>query len=106
MTALAAAHIDLPGVVAAATSRVAGRAWSAQDGVGDPAGGGVTIAMAAGKAFSFCYAEHPEMLRAAGAVELLPCPEGCSPTPTNSEIAEVPPAEISVSAADCDADRG
>ncbi len=67
MTALAAAHIDLPGVVAAATSRVAGRAWSAQDGVGDPAGGGVTIAMAAGKAFSFCYAEHPEMLRAAGA---------------------------------------
>ena len=41
--------------------------WSAEDAVGDRTARRVTVALAAGKAFSFCYAEHPELLRAAGA---------------------------------------
>lgn len=34
-----------------------------------------------------------ELLRAAGAVELLPCPEGCSPTPTNKTPSTVATGE-------------
>ena len=54
-----------------------------QNGVGGPTGGGVTVAMAAGKAFSFCYAEHPELLRAAGAdvVEFDPLTDRCRRAP-------------------------
>ena len=57
------------------------RAVERQNAVGGPAGGGVTVALAAGKAFSFCYAEHPEMLRAAGAdvVEFDPLTEPLPP---------------------------
>jgi cobyrinic acid a,c-diamide synthase len=67
MTSLVGAHVDLSGVVAAAGGRVVAEPWNAQDAVGDPPAARVTVALAAGKAFSFCYAEHPELLRAAGA---------------------------------------
>ena len=67
MTSLVAAHIDLSGVVAAAGGRVAAEPWSPENAVGGRTAGSVTVALAAGKAFSFCYAEHPELLRAAGA---------------------------------------
>ncbi|HZA11350.1 cobyrinate a,c-diamide synthase [Mycobacterium sp.] len=67
MTALVARHLDLPAVIAAARSRVVAEPWDPIGAVGGPAARGVTVAMAAGKAFSFGYAEHPELLRAAGA---------------------------------------
>jgi cobyrinic acid a,c-diamide synthase len=67
MTALVAQHVDLSAVVAAAGGRVVVEPWSAERAVGGRAEGRATVALAAGKAFSFCYAEHPELLRAAGA---------------------------------------
>jgi len=58
-------------VVAAAAGRVIGPAWDPAAAVGEAAASHArvapTIAKAAGKAFSFGYAEHAELLRAAGA---------------------------------------
>ena len=84
MTSLVAAHVDLPGVVAAAGGRVAAQPWSAENAVGDRTAERVTVALAAGKAFSFSYAEHPELLRAAGAdvVEFDPLTEQLPPGTT------------------------
>ncbi|OCB57533.1 cobyrinic acid a,c-diamide synthase [Mycobacterium malmoense] len=66
MTDLVAGHVDLPAVAAVAASRP-GPVWDPATAVGETAGGRATVAMAAGKAFSFAYAEHVELLRAAGA---------------------------------------
>ncbi|MFE5287482.1 cobyrinate a,c-diamide synthase [Nocardia sp. NPDC056611] len=66
MTDLVAAHIDLAAVAALAASDVRGRAW-------DPAAevtvqeSGPVVAIAGGPAFTFGYAEHRELLTAAGA---------------------------------------
>jgi cobyrinic acid a,c-diamide synthase len=65
MTVLVGRHVDLAGVAAVAASRVADGPWD--PGVAEPAAQSVTVAMAAGKAFSFGYPEHGELLRAAGA---------------------------------------
>jgi cobyrinic acid a,c-diamide synthase len=67
MTSLVSRHVDLPGVVAAAGGYVAAEGWSAENAVGGRTTGQITVALAAGKAFSFGYAEHRELLRAAGA---------------------------------------
>lgn len=67
MTALVARHVDLPAVVALAGSQVSAPAWAPEDVVGQPTDTRPVVAVAAGKAFSFGYAEHPELLRAAGA---------------------------------------
>lgn len=71
MTALIARHVDLPAVVAAARSHVDDVPWDPQAAVGGCNGGSpgrrVTVALAAGAAFSFGYAEHTELLQAAGA---------------------------------------
>jgi cobyrinic acid a,c-diamide synthase len=67
MTTLVARHVDLAAVVAAATSCVADPPWDPARAVGERVGGAPTVAMAAGKAFSFGYTEHAELLRAAGA---------------------------------------
>lgn len=67
MTELVARHVDLAALVGLAASRVAAPSWSPEDAVGEPVGGAPVVAMAAGRAFSFGYAEHPELLRAAGA---------------------------------------
>jgi cobyrinic acid a,c-diamide synthase len=66
MTALVARHVDLAAVVNAAGSRVVDPPW--EPSVHGPAADGVIVALAAGKAFSFAYPEHAELLRAAGAV--------------------------------------
>jgi cobyrinic acid a,c-diamide synthase len=66
MTELIASHVDLAAVVAAADSRVTDAAW--EPAVAEHAADGVVVALAAGKAFSFGYPEHAELLRAAGAV--------------------------------------
>ncbi len=65
MTALVARHVDLHAVAGAATSRVAQPPWTPH--LGAPAAEPVTVALAAGRAFTFGYAEHGELLRAAGA---------------------------------------
>jgi cobyrinic acid a,c-diamide synthase len=65
MTDLVGRHADLDGIVAAAASRVADEPWD--PAVAAPEAADVTVAMAAGKAFSFGYTEHGELLRAAGA---------------------------------------
>lgn len=67
MTALVARHVDLAAVVASARCRQAGRPWDPAAEVGQAPRGRATVAMASGKAFSFGYAEHAELLRAAGA---------------------------------------
>jgi cobyrinic acid a,c-diamide synthase len=94
MTELVGGAVDVEALVAAADIGPAGRSgpvWSADDEVGEPASGAAeakdqrpVIAVAAGAAFTFGYAEHGEMLRAAGAdvvtfdpvVDLLP--DGCT----------------------------
>lgn len=67
MTALIARHVDLAAVMAVARSQNTSAPWDPVAAVGETAGGRTTVAMAAGKAFSFGYAEHAELLRAAGA---------------------------------------
>ncbi|BBZ17288.1 cobyrinate a,c-diamide synthase [Mycolicibacterium gadium] len=72
-------HVDLAAITEIAASRVADEPW-------DPAAGGpvtedVTVALAAGKAFSFGYAEHRELLLGTGAdvVEFDPLTEPLPP---------------------------
>ncbi|OBK78889.1 cobyrinate a,c-diamide synthase [Mycobacterium sp. 1274761.0] len=67
MTSLAAAHMNLDGVLAAAGGRVSAVPWQPDSAVGGRTETRVTVALATGKAFSFGYAEHPELLAAAGA---------------------------------------
>ncbi|WP_077098467.1 cobyrinate a,c-diamide synthase [Mycobacterium terramassiliense] len=66
MTTLVARHVDLAAVVAAARCGSADRPWDPAAAVGEASGARATVAMASGKAFSFGYAEHAELLRAAG----------------------------------------
>jgi cobyrinic acid a,c-diamide synthase len=87
MTALVGRHVDLAAIAATAASRVIDAPW-------DPAGaapvaGDVTVALAAGKAFSFGYTEHAELLRAAGAdvVEFDPLTE---PLPAHTAALVLP----------------
>jgi cobyrinic acid a,c-diamide synthase len=65
MTELVGRHVDVAGIAAAAVSRVTDEPWD--PAVAAPTTANVTVALAAGKAFSFGYAEHGELLRAAGA---------------------------------------
>ena len=67
MTELVAAHVDFAGVASVAASTVTDAPWNPAAGLDGTAIGPVTVAMAAGKAFTFGYAEHAEMLQAAGA---------------------------------------
>src|SRR6202022_700004 len=67
MTGLVAAHVDLAGVESVAAGTVTDAPWDPAEGLDDTAIGRVTVAMAAGKASTFGYAEHVEMLQAAGA---------------------------------------
>jgi cobyrinic acid a,c-diamide synthase len=64
MTDLISGHVDLAGLAAVGASGVTAAPWEpAVASVRTP----VTVAIAAGKAFTFAYAEHVEMLQAAGA---------------------------------------
>jgi cobyrinic acid a,c-diamide synthase len=65
MIELVGRHVDLVGITAAAASRVTDEPWD--PAAAEPAAKNVTVALAAGKAFTFGYAEHAEMLHAAGA---------------------------------------
>ena len=65
MTALVGRHVDLVGIAALGASRVMADPWDAEEVT--PVGGSATVALASGRAFSFGYAEHREVLAAAGA---------------------------------------
>ncbi|MGV0716688.1 cobyrinate a,c-diamide synthase [Mycolicibacterium sp. XJ662] len=65
MVALVARHVDLAALTAVAGSHVSAAPWD--PAAAAPAADHVTVALAAGKAFSFGYAEHRELLCAAGA---------------------------------------
>lgn len=67
MTALVARHVDLAAVAAMAAARVGSPEWSPADAIGEPVPGDPVVAVAAGPAFTFGYAERDELLRAAGA---------------------------------------
>lgn len=67
MTNVVARHVDLTAVFTVACSRAADPPWDPVAAVGETPGRHAIVAMAAGKAFSFGYAEHGELLRAAGA---------------------------------------
>lgn len=68
MTALVARHVDLAAVVAVARGPAAEEPWDPATAVGaGRRGERATVAVAAGKAFSFGYVEHAELLAAAGA---------------------------------------
>lgn len=83
MTDLVARHVDLAAVAALAGSAAPGAMWSPEQALGESLGetlgeclgepSGVSVAdrpvvaVAAGKAFTFGYTEHDELLRAAGA---------------------------------------
>jgi cobyrinic acid a,c-diamide synthase len=66
MAELVAAHVDRDGVAARAAPLPAGPVWSPADAVGERAGSPV-VAVLGGRAFTFGYAEHVELLAAAGA---------------------------------------
>ena len=66
MIELVGRHVDLVAVSPrSAASRVTDEPWD--PAVAAPTAADVTVALAAGKAFSFGYTEHGELLRAAGA---------------------------------------
>jgi cobyrinic acid a,c-diamide synthase len=70
MTALVARHVDLAAVVAACVIRAADAPWNPAAAIGKNTAettAHATVAMAAGKAFTFAYTEHAELLIAAGA---------------------------------------
>ncbi|MET8800504.1 cobyrinate a,c-diamide synthase [Nocardia sp. NPDC004568] len=71
MTDLAARHIDLAAAAALAVAPESGPSWDAGREIADdgamPAGPDPVIAVAGGPAFTFGYAEHRELLTAAGA---------------------------------------
>lgn len=60
-------HVDVAALAACAASRVDAQPWDPQEAVGSPVTRPVTVALAAGAVFSFGYAEHRELLAAAGA---------------------------------------
>ncbi|WP_204815163.1 cobyrinate a,c-diamide synthase [Mycobacterium riyadhense] len=67
MTALVARHVDLAAVCKAGSRPAADQPWDPATAIAERPGRGVTVALAAGKAFTFGYTEYAELLRAAGA---------------------------------------
>jgi cobyrinic acid a,c-diamide synthase len=67
MAELAARHLDLDAILAAAAPVAAAAAWDPSAEVGGPVPGRPVVAVAGGAAFTFGYAEHAELLTAAGA---------------------------------------
>jgi cobyrinic acid a,c-diamide synthase len=90
MTAVVARHVDVGAVLAAGGTRVAEPAWDPTAAVARTvADRSVTVALAAGKAFSFGYAEHAELLQAAGA-EVVEFDPRIDPLPAGSAAVVLP----------------
>jgi len=97
---LVARHVDLAAVVALADARPAGEPWR-PDSAGPVVPGRPVVALAAGRAFTFCYAEHTELLTAAGA-QVAPFDPLTEPLPDGTAAVVLPggfpeqyPAELS-----------
>jgi cobyrinic acid a,c-diamide synthase len=103
MAGLITRHVDIAALAALAGARVGPGVWR-PGAVGEPVAGSPVVAVAAGKAFTFCYAEHTEMLRAAGAqvVEFdplaQPLPHDASALLLPGGFPEQYPAELSANA--------
>jgi cobyrinic acid a,c-diamide synthase len=101
MTTLVARHVDIAAVGALAAADVPAAPWDPVAAVGGPVNGRPVVAIAAGRAFSFSYAEHNELLRAAGAdlVEFDPTseqlPDGTAALVLPGGFPEQYPAELS-----------
>ncbi|MCV7227363.1 cobyrinate a,c-diamide synthase [Mycolicibacterium komossense] len=101
MTTLVARHVDIAAVAALAAATVPDAPWDPVAAVGGPVDSHPLVAIAAGRAFSFSYAEHNELLRAAGAdvVEFdpmsEPLPEGTSALVLPGGFPEQYPGELS-----------
>jgi cobyrinic acid a,c-diamide synthase len=67
MTALIACHVDVGAVFGLARTRVSDPPWDPSAAIGTVERTPVTVALAGGKAFTFGYPEHAELVRAAGA---------------------------------------
>ncbi|MDZ4270596.1 MAG: cobyrinate a,c-diamide synthase, partial [Mycobacterium sp.] len=87
MTELVARHVDLDALAAAAASHVTDEPWTPQQS--EPLAEPVTVALAAGKAFSFGYTEHGELLRAAGA-DVVDFDPLCDPLPPGASALVLP----------------
>lgn len=105
MTDLVARHVDLEAVRRLAASLIRVQPWSPADAVGDAVPGRPVVAVAAGRAFSFGYAEHAELLRAAGA-DIAEFDPLADPLPPGAAAAVLPggfpeqyPAELSANTA-------
>ncbi|CAN5306467.1 cobyrinate a,c-diamide synthase [soil metagenome] len=104
MTTLVAQHVDIAAVAALASASVTDAPWDPVTAVGGPVDGRPVVAIAAGRAFSFSYAEHNELLRAAGAdvVEFdpmsEPLPEGTAALVLPGGFPEQYPGELSANA--------
>jgi cobyrinic acid a,c-diamide synthase len=87
MATLVARHVDSAAVAAVASSFVPAESWT--PAVAAPVAGGVTVALAAGRAFTFGYPEHNELLVAAGAevVEFDPLTD---PLPPDTDALVIP----------------
>jgi cobyrinic acid a,c-diamide synthase len=101
MTELIARHVDTGALAALAGTTVTADPWCPADAVGDGPPVGPVVAVAAGRAFSFCYTEHTELLTAAGAqVEAFdpltdPLPIGTAALVLPGGFPEQYPAELS-----------
>lgn len=87
MTELVARHVDLGAIVAVAASRVADQPWTPAQFPSLPEP--VPVALAAGKAFTFGYAEHRELLCAAGA-DVVDFDPLCDPLPPSAAALVLP----------------
>lgn len=67
MAEVVAEHVDLGAVLRLASPLPTGPVWEPAAEVGPPVPGAPVVAVAGGPAFTFGYAEHTELLRAAGA---------------------------------------
>lgn len=104
MTTLVARHVDIAAVAGLAGAHVTAEPWDPVTEVGEPADSRPMLALAGGRAFSFSYAEHTELLRAAGAdvVEFDPLtetlPDGTAGLLLPGGFPEQYPAELSANA--------
>lgn len=86
MTELVARHVDLAAVTAVAAGGVADAPWTPAQFAPGPS---ATVALAAGRAFTFGYAEHREILCAAGA-EVVEFDPLCDPLPVRTSALVLP----------------
>lgn len=85
MTELVARHVDIEAVARSAGIGAPGEPWD--PGI-EPAGS-ATVALAAGKAFSFGYTEHTELLRYSGA-QVAPFDPLTEPLPEGTQALVIP----------------